>query len=128
MAPCRGGRFRTIKGRAQAVARDPGQLRRFQQIQQHRQWPDKSCRLVASQGLQLTAGIVGATRHHGGSQLASAIVENEGGGADVVVVAVEQHFPCLETGGKQGPRRAPPVRARIFGNGQLTGTGEDLSA
>ena len=43
----------------------------------------------------------------------------------MVIVAVEQHFPRLETGGKQGPCRAPPVRARIFGNGQLARTSED---
>lgn len=42
----------------------------------------------------------------------------------MIVVTVEQHLPGLETGGEQGPRRAPPVGPGIFGNGQLAGAGK----
>ena len=42
----------------------------------------------------------------------------------MIVVAVEHHFPRLETGGKQRPGGAPPVCSRILGDGQLARTGE----
>ena len=43
----------------------------------------------------------------------------------MIVVAVEHHFPRLETGGKQCPGGTPPVSSRILGDGQLARTGED---